>query len=603
MKNIKFDSVKINPGFWQKRQDINKDVTVYSIYDRFDDTGRFRALKCEWKEGDTPSDRPHIFWDSDVAKWIESVAYIVKVSPDAKLEELADAAIENLEKNQWEDGYINTYYTTIEPENRFKNRDHHELYCAGHLIEAAVAYYEATGKRKLLDCMEKYAALIEKLFLKENSAGFVTPGHEEIELALIKLYEATGEERWKTLAEYFIDNRGYNQKNESGNPCYPSYSQSHLPVREQTTAEGHAVRAVYLYCAMADLARLNSDEALLKACDTLFDNIINKRMYITGGIGSTAKCEAFTQDYDLPNITAYTESCAAIGLALFARRLQLLHESSVYADIIEKVMYNGFLSSTTLDGKAFFYENPLEIPAPETKLGDVRYPITQRLEVFGCSCCPPNISRFMATVADGMYTQNEEKNIIYVQQFIASETELTVNGQSAKITQTTKYPYDGNVKISYEGPATTIAVRVPAWCDSYKGETKNGYAFFEVEGRSTLEFNFVMRPVFMEANEGVNDDLGRCALLYGPIVLCLEGVDNGKYLKGLRIKSDSEPTYGYCKELDLPTLKLAATRRVPSSELYVPLKKNREECTAEFIPYFAFANRGESEMIVWVHVD
>ena len=177
MKNIKFDSVKINPGFWQKRQDINKDVTVYSIYDRFDDTGRFRALKCEWKEGDTPSDRPHIFWDSDVAKWIESVAYIVKVSPDAKLEELADAAIENLEKNQWEDGYINTYYTTIEPENRFKNRDHHELYCAGHLIEAAVAYYEATGKRKLLDCMEKYAALIEKLFLKENSAGFVTPGH------------------------------------------------------------------------------------------------------------------------------------------------------------------------------------------------------------------------------------------------------------------------------------------------------------------------------------------------------------------------------------------------------------------------------------------
>ena len=302
-------------------------------------SGRFRALKCEWKEGDTPSDRPHIFWDSDVAKWIESVAYIVKVSPDAKLEELADAAIENLEKNQWEDGYINTYYTTIEPENRFKNRDHHELYCAGHLIEAAVAYYEATGKRKLLDCMEKYAALIEKLFLKENSAGFVTPGHEEIELALIKLYEATGEERWKTLAEYFIDNRGYNQKNESGNPCYPSYSQSHLPVREQTTAEGHAVRAVYLYCAMADLARLNSDEALLKACDTLFDNIINKRMYITGGIGSTAKCEAFTQDYDLPNITAYTESCAAIGLALFARRLQLLHESSVYADIIEKVMY------------------------------------------------------------------------------------------------------------------------------------------------------------------------------------------------------------------------------------------------------------------------
>ncbi len=603
MKNIKFDSVKITGGFWQQRQNINKDTTIYSVYDRFDDTGRVKALACDWKEGDAPQDRPHIFWDSDIAKWIESAAYIIKMNPSEKLESMIDAMVDHLAANQWEDGYINTYYTTIEPENRFKNRDHHELYCAGHLMEAAVAYYEASGKRKLLDCMEKYAELIEKIFADDNSAGFVTPGHEEIELALVKMYECTGNEKYKKLAEFFVDKRGYNLKNESSNPVAPHYSQSHLPVREQTTAEGHAVRAVYLYCAMADLARLNGDESLKKACDILFDNIINKRMYITGGIGSTANCEAFTQDYDLPNITAYTESCAAIGLALFARRLQLLSESSVYADIIEKVMYNGFLSSITLDGKAFFYENPLEIPAKHTKLKDTRYPITQRLEVFDCSCCPPNITRFIATIADAMYTQNEEKNVVYVQQFINSEAELTVNGEKATIVQTTNYPYSGEIKIDYNGPATTLAVRIPAWCDSYKGETKNGYAVFEADGKTTLEFNFAMRPIFVEANESVNDDLGRCALTCGPVVLCLEGVDNGEYLKGIKVSSDCDPEFGFNETLGLPTVKMKATRRVHSDKLYAPYTKKREEFTAEFIPYFAFANRGESEMIVWVHVD
>lgn len=601
MKNVKFNSVKLKNGFWHDRCELNRTSSIYNVYKRFDDTGRIRAFNFDWKEG--MPDKPHFFWDSDVAKWIESVAYIVSDKRDEALEALADALIDKIEKYQDECGYFNIFHTVIEPQNRFSNRDHHELYCAGHLMEAAVAYYEATGKRKLLDCMEKYGDYIKKVFVDEDSAGFVTPGHEEIELALVKMYECTGDKKWLELSKFFLDKRGENLKNESTNPWKPDYSQSHIPVREQRTAEGHAVRACYLYTAMADIARLTGDEGMIEACDAIFDNIVNKRMYITGGIGSAAAGEAFTQDYDLPNITAYTESCAAIALAFFARRLQEVHVNSVYADVVERVMYNGFLSSVSLDGKAFFYENPLEIPPRASKLKDARYPITERLEVFGCSCCPPNVTRFTASIAEAMYTVDDKTNTVYVQQYIASDSRFDTENGPCRIVQDTEYPNNGSVKITYYGEKRTLAVRIPAWCDSYRGEKKNGYAYFEVESGDTLEFCFAMRPVFVEANMNVNEDLGRCALTYGPIVMCLEAVDNGSYLRDVRIKADSQYSFGKNEKLGLPTVRFAATRRNIRPSLYMPRTAEREEFTAEFIPYFAFANRGESEMLVFVNVD
>ncbi|MBQ9116931.1 MAG: glycoside hydrolase family 127 protein, partial [Clostridia bacterium] len=358
MKTVDFAKTRITGGFWKKKQDMVRNTTVKAVYDRFCDTGRFDAFKFDWKEG--MPNKPHIFWDSDVAKWIEGVAYLTEIKREPKLEKIVDETVELIEKNQDENGYFNIYFTVIEPQRRFQTRNDHELYCAGHLMEAAVAYYKATGKRKFLDCMCKYADYIEKRFKIDRDTGFTTPGHEEIELALVRLYEATGEKRYLDLATFFVDERG--SKDEPfANWANSKYCQAHLPVREQTTAEGHAVRAVYLYCAMADLALRNGDAELKKACETIFSDIIEKKMYITGGIGSSSVGEAFTVAYDLSNLLAYTESCAALGLALFANRMLNMDADSRYSDTIERVLYNGFMSSTSLDGKSFFYENPLEV--------------------------------------------------------------------------------------------------------------------------------------------------------------------------------------------------------------------------------------------------
>ena len=318
MKTVTFDKVTLG-GFWKNRFDINKNATIPTVYDRFSETGRFDAFKFDWKEGQPK--QPHIFWDSDIAKWIEAVAYAITKCPDGRLEEIVDGVVDLIEKNRDECGYFNIYFTVCEPENRFTNRMAHELYCAGHLIEAAVAYKNATGKDKFLRLMCDYADYIEKVFFDEDSAEFSTPGHEEIELALVKLYEATGEKRYLEMSRRFVDKRGTSKKDEDS-PFYIShaYDQSHKPVREMENATGHSVRAVYLYCAMADLALRLGDKSLLDACKRLFKSIAEKQMYITGGIGSTAYGERFTEDYDLPNDVAYSETCASIGLALFARR-------------------------------------------------------------------------------------------------------------------------------------------------------------------------------------------------------------------------------------------------------------------------------------------
>ena len=405
MQTVDFSQTKVLGGFWKQKQDMVRKTTIYAVYDRFVETGRFDAFQFNWKEG--MPHKPDIFWDSDVAKWMEAAAYLTWQKREPKLEKLVDNTVDLIEKNQCEDGYFNVYFTIVEPDKRFSDRRWHELYCAGHLIEAAVAYYEATGKRKFLDCMCRYADYIEKHFKIDQDTPFSSPGHEEIELALVRLFECTGEKRYLDLAEYFVLIRGTEADKGKDTLDGGLYSQAHKPAAQQDEAEGHAVRAVYFYCAMADIAYHTGNQELLAACRKLFADIITKKMYITGGIGSSSRGEAFTLPYDLNNELAYAETCAAIGLAFFANRMLKLENDSVYSDTIERIIYNGFLSSTSLDGKAFFYENPLEIIPMMSKrdrsctwIPGIHWPQTQRSEVFECSCCPPNINRIFSSLAD-----------------------------------------------------------------------------------------------------------------------------------------------------------------------------------------------------------
>ncbi len=597
MKRVDFSSVKITGGFWAQKQSLVRDVTVNAVYDRFVETGRFDAFKCN---KDTEL-KPHIFWDSDVAKWIEGVAYLTREKREPELERIVDDVVCEIEKNRDECGYFNSYYLTMEPQNRFTNRDCHELYCLGHLIEAAIAYYEATGKDKLLRLMCDYADYVERIFKIEGSAKFETPGHSEIELALVRLYECTGEKRYLELAHHFVEKKG-TEKERLTEWTKLTYCQSHKPVREQETAEGHAVRAVYLYCAMADLALKYNDNSLTVACKRIFENISKKRMYVTGGIGSSHEGEAFTVDYDLPNLTAYAESCAALGLSLFAHRMLLLESNAKFAHVVERAIYNGFMSSLSLDGRGFFYTNPLEIlPHMLTRNTSVSshhdwLPEPNRQEVFSCSCCPPNIVRFIPSIANFLYTHDDKT--IYVHQFMESTARFNVGGKEIELEQKTNYPYDGRVEITVKGKGVRVAVRVPEWCDCYEPQS-NGYIYYYVDGESTVSFDFQMKPRLVYANTEVLDNVGKCALSYGPLVYCMEGCDNEAHLRSITIDTEGEITAGFNGELNVPTLIADAYIRKSDGNLYSFNKGTLKKAKATFIPYFAFANRGVQEMQVW----
>jgi DUF1680 family protein len=607
---IPFDRTDITGGFWKKKQDMVAEVSIQAIYDRFKDTHRFDFFENDWDSSKKYA--PHIFWDSDVAKWMESAAYIIEKRESPKLLEICEGIVDAIERYQGEDGYFNSFFQKIDPEMRFKDRSRHELYCAGHLMEAAVAYYNATGRDRMLRAMEKYADYIDDIFVKENLASYRTPGHEEIELALVKMYRATGKEKYLRMSRYFVDERGRGIEADNGPHMRVSYNQSHLPVREQKTAEGHSVRAVYLYSAMADLAYELEDDALVKACDTLLENIAERRMYVTGGIGSAREGETFTVDYDLPNISAYAESCAALGLALFCRRMSLIKPRSYYADIAETCMYNGFLSSVSLDGKAFFYENPLEIhPYMATRNTSMkeqpRMPDMQRREVFSCSCCPPNITRFIASIADFLYTK--KASTLFVHHYMHSQSDIS----GVKLSQKTDYPAAGAVKISAGEGFENIAVRVPGWCESYcikvngkkeEPEIIDGYAYISSKGGVEIELDFEMKPFLQECNPNAFDNAGKVAVQRGPIVYCLEAVDNGENLCDIRLL----PEKGFAEEgsdFGVPAVTATGVRRDAKSftELYRKYQPgDKNECRLKFIPYFAFANRGVSEMIVWVRV-
>lgn len=609
-KNISFRDTEIYGGFWRQKQEMVADTTIRAVYDRFEETGRFKAFSCGWREGMV--NKPHIFWDSDVAKWIESAAYILEKKKDPWLEEIVDRVVDQIEKNRDPEGYFNIYFLNIEPSKRFTARTDHELYCAGHLFEAAIAYYRATGKDKFLRLMCDYADYIEKVFVKEGSARFKTPGHEEIELALVKLHHCTGEKRYLELSKFFIDQRGKTAE-ESYQDVKPSYNQSHLPVREQTTAEGHAVRAAYLYAGMADIAREYGDSELLNACRKIFDNIVNRRMYVTGGTGSSHVGEAFTVDYDLPNVTAYTETCSAIALCLFADRMSLADHDSIYANTAETAMYNGVMSGISLDGKSFFYCNPLEIrtaligrDASHTR-GDW-LPEIQRQEVFGCSCCPPNITRFIASAGDRLYTA--DGGTVYVNHYTASRTSTLFNGKRLKLSQKTDYPFDGKVSFTCSYPDDiTLAFRIPGWCEKYTVKVdgapaelpvRRGYAYLKACGKVSVSLNFWMDVCFVEANPNVQENSGRYAVRRGPVVYCAESVDNGVLLRDIRVDAKAKPRIVQDAFIGAPVIVTRGERREGFDALYRRAKAAYVPCEVRLIPYFAFANRGACDMLVWL---
>ena len=593
MKLFSFDKVELKSGFLKNKQELNRKITINAVYDRFYDTGRITAFKCNWRTGD--ENRPHYFWDSDVAKWMEGAAYIIKKTPDKTLEDKIESIIDDIEKNQRSDGYFNIYFTVIDPANRFKNRDWHELYCAGHLLEAAIAYADATGKDRFLNIMEKYIDYIIKVFMEEKSAAFTTPGHEEIELALVKAYRFTGKNKYLDLATFFINERGVHEDEIT------EYNQSYAPVRKQKEALGHSVRAMYLYTAMADLAYELNDKELNEACHTLYHDVVDKKMYVTGGLGSTYVGEAFTKPYDLPNEEAYTETCAGIGLMFFAKRMMMLDNNASYADTIERVFYNGVMAGLSLDGKSFFYENPLEITLMNhfsNMYGQKRYPITQRLECFGCSCCPPNVNRLLPVL--GEYVYGYENDTLYINQFADS----TLSDAGISCEMTTKYPLDGKISIKADG-VKMVAVRIPSWCDSYeinKAYTvENGYAVIENDGEITVSFD--MTPFAVCANVGVIKDIGKLCVQAGPVVYCAEEVDNGANLHALSIAPDFGYEVSYDENTGLNKLEIDGYRAENAvDKLYSRAKSESIKVSPvkiKMIPYYSFANRGETDMLTW----
>lgn len=636
---IPLQKVTINGGFWaSKLKLVREKVLPYqwrALNDQIEDTEPSHAIEnlriaAGEKQGKYLG---MVFQDSDVAKWLEAVGYSLTTQPDPELEKKADEVIDIIAKAQQPDGYMNTYFIVAEPEKRWTNlRDWHELYCAGHLIEGAVAYYQATGKRKILDVLCRYADYIDTLFGPEPEKKKGYPGHEEIELALVKLYRVTGEKRYLNLSKYFIDERGnrpyyYDKEAEERGdtkeywPLYGyRYNQSHLPVREQTTAEGHSVRAMYLYAGMVDVAAETGDQSLIDACKTLWNNVTQKRMYITGGIGSSGYAEAFTRDYDLPNDTAYTETCASIGLVFFASRMLQIEPSSTYADVMERALYNGVMSGISLDGEKFFYVNPLEVWPETCKVRyDKEHVMVERQKWFGCACCPPNIARLMASI--GSYIYSQTKDTLFVHLYAAGTADFEYDGGTAKVTVDTKYPWDEKVsfKIGCTGEQNfTLALRIPGWCrkaeisvngESLKAEqiTENGYAVLRRtwSDGDTVALHLAMPVERVYAHPEIRMNSGKVALQRGPMIYCVEEADNGANIPSIVLNRTSELSARYDETLlgGVTVIEGKAYREATDpkgSELYSTKSPGKTEMTLTAIPYCVWNNRGSGEMQVWI---
>ena len=603
-ESVKFGEVKPRDPVFAERIRIWREATIPAVIEKTKETGRIDAFRLGWKEG-MPR-KPHIYWDSDVAKVLEGMAYALAHQPDPALEKLYDEWVDLIVSAQQPDGYLNTYFTAVEPENRWKNLAFdHELYCAGHLMEAAVAGYELLGKRKLLDALCRYADYIDSVFGPESEGkrrGW--PGHEEIELALMKLFRATGNERYSALARYFINDRGTEpnlfteedrqEKQALGTP------------RTMTDAYGHAVRAIYLLSGMADVARLDKDEELLTACERVFENIRTRRMYITGGIGSLFAGEKFTADYDLPNGSVmYAESCAAMGLVLFAVRMFNITGNEKYMDVAERALYNGVPAGIGLTGTEFFYTNYLSMDE-DTPLYNMG--AKARQPWFFCSCCPTSFSRFLPQI--GTFFISRRSNGISLNIPAACEAAFTLDdGTPVKLHVGGSYPWKGKIPVTVDTSGHfTLEIRIPDWCEKY-AITLNGQPTGPCIERNwtagdVVLLNLEMPPKWYRADSRAENDRGRVALCRGPVVYALEEQDQPCPVREIRIRTDKPVRIAPCPE-GLPGGTVALTGeayrvRLPEGALYTAEKPLREEVKFLAVPYALWQNRKENAMSVWI---
>lgn len=587
MAPVSFADVKIDDGFWSHRLRIHKDVTLPVCIDQIENqTGRIRNFENAAKgEGEHSG----IFYDdSDVYKALEGMAYSLQIEPDPVLEAKCDEWIDKFAAAQQPDGYLNTYYTLTGLENRWKNMDKHEMYCAGHMTEAAVAYYKATGKRKLLDVAIRFADHMMTVFGPEGRHW--VPGHEEIELALVKLFEVTGEKKYLDFAGWLLDQRGHGYGSYGDDRTWPAvYYQDEFPVRDLSRITGHAVRSMYLYCGMADVAAYTGDKGLTDALDRLWDHVVNRNMYVTGGIGQSSSNEGITEDYDLPNLTAYCETCASVGMVLWNWRMLQFTGDGKYADVMERSLYNGALAGISLKGDRFFYVNPLESEGDH-----------HRQAWYGCACCPSQICRFLPSV--GNYVYGTSEGSLWVNLYMGSETTVKLQGKDIRVKQETTYPWEGGTKLTLgmDKPVKTeIRLRIPAWCKDYTlsvngkavtAPVEKGYAVLAGKWADgdVVELILAMPVEEVAADPRVKEDAGKRAIQRGPIVYCLEEADNPEGFDSLRLTEDAQ--------FDLVPL----DKRQWWGHALTEITAHAGAQTLTFIPYFAWDNRAAGKMKVWI---
>ncbi len=566
------------------------------------ETKKYPVDKWEYTESNSEPEsfKGWVFQDTDVYKWLEAVGYSLQNHPDSELEKKALEFADIICDAQLENGYLDTLYIINDIDRAFSNlRDHHELYCFGHLAEASISIYNATGNDKLLKTAYRFADLICDTFGENGIRGY--DGHEIAEIALFKLYKQSNNKKYLDTASFFVNERGkkpyyfdIEHGKETVNDNY-FYNQAHCQPKHQDKAVGHAVRGVYLYSAMADLARENMDEQLENACKKIWDNIESSKLYITGGIGATVDGEAFSFDYDLPNDLAYCETCASIGLIFFANRMAQMQIDSRYCDVAERALYNTVLSGMAEDGKSFFYVNPLEV-LPEASHRDSRKrhikPVRQKW--FSCACCPPNLARLISSLNEYIYTAND--NTIFINQYISSQAvtdfcTLDFIGSDG----------DYQINIAEFKRRFTLSVRIPSWCSEFElsceYRTENGYIFIDINDNCTINLKLEIKPRIVKCSNRVRENVGKAAIMRGAVVYCLEEIDNGSNLQMLVLDTSRQPEYrdgciyahGYREE--------------PDNELYsIYHESEKKECTLKFIPYYKWGNRGENEMCVYVRI-
>ncbi len=564
------------------------------------------------------------FQDSDLAKWIEAASYSLLYKDSEEVRGALDEIVSVIEKAQREDGYMDTYFILEKPQERWKDIAHgHELYCAGHMLEAAVACLQATGSDRLMKVMEKCVALIRKTFGEGEGQMSSYPGHEEIELALMKAYRATGREEYKDLAEYFIENRGtepgflrepHFKEAQKSRWFGPAYHQAHAKIRDQKTAEGHAVRAMYFFTGAADVALETGDPTLKKALEDLWDNVTQRRMYVTGGVGSQGEGECFTIDFDLPNDTCYTETCAAIGLAMWALRMLRLDPDSRYSDVMERALYNNVLSGIAQDGEHYFYVNPLQIEPDVARFRkDMESVEPNRVKWFGCACCPPNITRTLCGLGSYVYTRRGDS--LYQHLYIGNKARFETEKGTAQLSCTSSMPWQGKAEITYQGPqGVQLYLRIPEYAEDFKVEKdgaplalapEKGYAPVTLTDGGVYTVTFAMKARYLEANPHVTEDCAKACVQRGPFIYCAEEADNGPLLAAFTadlsapLAEEESGLFG-----GIVTVKATGTRPDMGpweKALYRPAGAGRVPAELTLLPYFLWNNRGEGEMLVWMN--